>query len=101
MISTHAPRAERDVTFYSYNPPQSIFQPTRPVRSATKPALATVPLPQFQPTRPVRSATLWTTRCEPWATDFNPRAPCGARHEELKAFCRRYDEFQPTRPVRP
>ena len=83
-------------------PVNVLFQPTRPLRSATsasgKCACRTnisthAPLAgrdgsalvdqgracTFQPTRPLRGATLRTGGIYQLRTDFNPRAPCGAR----------------------
>ena len=34
----------------------------------------------FQPTRPLRGATSWATALCSCCLNFNPRAPCGARH---------------------
>ena len=80
LISIHAPRAGRDFHYNTSIFRQMIFQSTRPVRGATP---VGVPignqLLQFQSTRPVRGATS-TQRFEMHLfSDFNPRAPCGAR----------------------
>ena len=81
------------------------FQPTRPLRGATSPltyrltlvAISThAPLAgrdycvscpacsvnQFQPTRPLRGATLSACNLVYRVSDFNPRAPCGARQQK-------------------
>ena len=60
-ISTHAPLAGRDVYDADLQQVHFAFQPTRPLRGAT------VPIQAF----------------EAGPDDFNPRAPCGARHR----FC--------------
>ena len=57
-ISIHAPRAGRDVALDQQQANDVLFQSTRPVRGATRTHLP----------GPVHSR------------DFNPRAPCGARH---------------------
>ena len=85
------------------------FQPTRPLRGATvKLVIAGVtygisthaPLAgrdqetifdlkmenQFQPTRPLRGATRRPSSTSRWRTNFNPRAPCGARHTIFEKF---------------
>ena len=56
------------------------FQSTRPLRGATvvQSALGDL-LGVFQSTRPLRGATPLPSRPARRATDFNPRAPCGAR----------------------
>ena len=96
------------------------FQSAHPVRGATFFGFRILPAPLFQSTRPVWGATLarsvasialiisihaprvgrdsfcTTTTCR--RTDFNPRAPCGARRLE-KQRARRMGRFQSTRPV--
>ena len=58
VISTHAPLAGRDRSYQRQKQNKQEFQPTRPLRGATAPSV----LPSGA------------------GTDFNPRAPCGARH---------------------
>ena len=100
-ISTHAPlagrdgstREERSVT-RNFNPRAPcgarrvsfnfasiirIFQPTRPLRGATRWSTAPKAKAVFQPTRPLRGATAVTSGLGLTTGDFNPRAPCGAR----------------------
>ena len=53
----------------------------------------------FQPTRPLRGATRGRATAAPDLCYFNPRAPCGARR--MGTFCELDAEiFQPTRPLR-
>ena len=53
----------------------------------------------FQPTRPLRGATRWfNARLMPHE-HFNPRAPCGARPFAVEAVDG-VTGFQPTRPLR-
>ena len=100
VISTHAPLAGRDRKSHS---------------------TSYVP-PVFQPTRPLRGATDWSYLVICLYSDFNPRAPCGARraggqhrHQGLQIsthapLAGRDDfptmvsqskfAFQPTRPLR-
>ena len=66
-ISTHAPLAGRDNRQKTVKTERAIFQPTRPLRGATSPASCT----------PLHRA------------DFNPRAPCGARHTHSRTSWRR------------
>ena len=102
-VSTHAPRAGRDMVSIGPSNSHDKFQPTRPVRGATPvpspPAPAKV---RFNPRAPC-GARRWSARHEPESlpvsthapragrdliarrhlhrnTGFNPRAPCGARH---------------------
>ena len=97
------------------------FQPTRPLRGATGLTGLRYGSLVFQPTRPLRGATKHELERRlsnnisthaPLAgrdvddatvagvnSDFNPRAPCGARLSmSLKGDCRII--FQPTRPLR-
>ena len=60
VISTHAPLAGRDRSYQRQKQNKQEFQPTRPLRGATAPSV----LPSGA------------------GTDFNPRAPCGARQQK-------------------
>ena len=53
----------------------------------------------FQPTRPLRGATKRVFGVHRDAIHFNPRAPCGARHKHYSNHAVS-DTFQPTRPLR-
>ena len=106
IISTHAPLAGRDGMTALQKWLKEEFQPTRPLRGATldRDFLAAdcristhAPLAgrdlaalvgeikgkKFQPTRPLRGATGYTTMWCSIRLDFNPRAPCGARHHRI------------------
>ena len=61
QISIHAPHAGRDNGAYAFIEPILKFQSTRPMRGAT---------------------AEWCRSSTP-GTNFNPRAPCGARHGYL------------------
>ena len=76
-ISTHAPLAGRDEIKQLGYKPRRTFQPTRPLRGATR-------------------ATEALRMCELY---FNPRAPCGARLAG-QHLVGRTAVFQPTRPLR-
>ena len=76
-ISIHAPRAGRDTE-----------KPSEPFRTW-----------KFQSTRPVRGATVTVPPFHPHCRDFNPRAPCGARHVPGNMSYSEW-KFQSTRPVR-
>ena len=110
-ISTHAPLAGRDISCTEIPASVEIFQPTRPLRGATGERVAVHAPAQFQPTRPLRGATrifdllileieFQPTRPLRGATtpqrpdfcglsNFNPRAPCGARRGGSPAGGRR------------
>ena len=53
------------------------FQSTRPLRGATTRPARKTDILLFQSTRPLRGATRALSYCN--VSDFNPRAPCGAR----------------------
>ena len=77
QISIHAPHAGRDNGAYAFIEPILKFQSTRPMRGAT---------------------AEWCRSSTP-GTNFNPRAPCGARPLLLR-FARLHLIFQSTRPMR-
>ena len=76
------------------------FQSTHPLRGATRDSLTACPCAwTFQSTHPLRGAT----RC-PGAGDrrhvhFNPRTPCGVRHDDICPPCAAAG-FQSTHPLR-
>ena len=60
------------------------FQSTRPLRGATVGRrLTKIYIAGFQSTRPLRGATSFSAGARNFGTHFNPRAPCGARHDDL------------------
>ena len=101
-ISTHAPLAGRDPTeTVGVNGHKYLFQPTRPLRGATGFfSLETDRSKVFQPTRPLRGATALHRGAGRCKSDFNPRAPCGARRPSSPATAAVIRTFQPTRPLR-
>ena len=99
------------------------FQSTRPMRGATSLKVRELALRQisihaphagrdwgdgygwhisnlFQSTRPMRGATSCSPRLQMGRSDFNPRAPCGARHFWHKIARSFLPLFQSTRPMR-
>ena len=118
-FNPRAPCGARLITTAISSPHQQ-FQSTRPVWGATWTRLSWSLPSLFQSTRPVWGATRWRRqsrfapvisihaprvgrdasagRSSPSTTDFNPRAPCGARR--WRSFSRRcWTRFQSTRPV--
>ena len=79
LISTHAPLAGRDHKEYGELTVNGVFQPTRPLRGATAIRDRNLYEVIFQPTRPLRGATFSVAFPTETRTNFNPRAPCGAR----------------------
>ena len=65
------------------------FQSTRPVRGATQEAITTHRTNKFQSTRPVRGATSPTGTARTSTPSFNPRAPYGARLQQVGPLARR------------
>ena len=59
LISTHAPLAGRDPRESAHKRCEDGFQPTRPLRGATKPDRHILTKNIFQPTRPLRGATMF------------------------------------------
>ena len=101
-ISIHAPRAGRDLCLWTRYAGLTSFQSTRPVWGATEQehelrekAEISIHAPRvgrdalepdgavtqirFQSTRPVWGATAGCTQAAAATSNFNPRAPCGAR----------------------
>ena len=99
-ISIHAPRAGRDPHSCRHTFATLIFQSTRPVRGATgvlglaHPRGAGISIHAPRAGRDRRSSMISRRR-----TNFNPRAPCGARLEHPESQ-RQFQPFQSTRPVR-
>ncbi len=120
-ISTHAPLAGRDGRFVTVGMEQGDFNPRAPcgarlfaVRRHLRPL-------RFQPTRPLRGATSTKDHERNYekisthaplagrdvaksteakkGNNFNPRAPCGARHVPTVTAITTH-RFQPTRPLR-
>ena len=99
----------------------SYFNPRAPCGARRFLSLPNFLVPKFQPTRPLRGATAWSAGQDntqiisthaPLAgrdiqslkvhrsqRNFNPRAPCGARHQHTEHNSTK-TEFQPTRPLR-
>ena len=74
------------------------FQSTRPVWGATYRGDQPVLYREFQSTRPVWGATGAGEEIHRHGSNFNPRAPCGARRPNSN-FCGCDSGFQSTRPV--
>ena len=83
-ISIHAPRVGRDSRAGTLMHIYTAFQSTRPVWGATIPNYWENTGRQFQSTRPVWGATICRICLSRVPSNFNPRAPCGAR--PTKAF---------------
>ena len=58
------------------------FQSSRPLRGATGKSKSNVLEYKFQSSRPLRGATMTHRTPQQAFMNFNPRAPCGARHQE-------------------
>ena len=98
-ISTHVPRAGHDSRASAFSAGTISFQPTCPVRGTTLRFRSDSRHKIFQPTCPVRGTTAAMRRRTTGHGHFNPRAPCGARHQVGNAAIGGL-KFQPTCPVR-
>ena len=100
QISTHAPLAGRDFQCFGLLI-QRLFQPTRPLRGATGVLRLLALRAEVISTHAPLAGRDDLSGCpvRP-ATHFNPRAPCGARHDRFAMIERKKKRFQPTRPLR-
>ena len=100
FISTHAPRAGSDGYIMTSQIYPHIFQPTLPVRGATriipKCKRATI---NFNPRSPCgeRQARTCTVRCSSWISTHAPRTGSDRVGDMVTG---RVSQFQPTLPVR-
>ena len=79
-ISIHAPHTRRDAGQPWHFHSAQAFQSTRPIRGATIKEISCHDcFREFQSTRPMRGATRGPGFAGGVPSDFNPRAPCGAR----------------------
>ena len=79
IISTHAPHAGRDRASHGYANIQDPFQPTRPMRGATRHSRRLSSLIGISTHAPHAGRDAEPTGHPIFSTHFNPRAPCGAR----------------------
>ena len=122
-ISTHAPLAGRDASRPLQPMKRNSISTHAPLAGRDRPgACRSHDGTVFQPTRPLRGATRFLAGLQGLRHDFNPRAPCGAR-QRLLTICRdaaristhaplagrdriartlfpSVSVFQPTRPLR-
>ena len=100
QISTHAPLAGRDNPCNSSNEDKdNKFQPTRPLRGATKSPKGSESGAGFQPTRPLRGATKEQDKQDK-KREFQPTRPLRGATCSVRDRCHKYFIFQPTRPLR-
>ena len=86
LISTHAPLAGRDDRGGLRCKLRSYFNPRAPCGARQADADDLQAMKQFQPTRPLRGATKFPLPLFLLSLDFNPRAPCGARPFSSNCF---------------
>ena len=100
IVSTHAPLAGRDKEDVKAITGKAGFQPTRPLRGATGTSSKTRGQGNISTHAPLAGRDMTTQRQKNHGqTNFNPRAPCGARPfapSGINSGIR----FQPTRPLR-
>ena len=96
-ISTHAPLAGRDCRHTAGTSLSILFQPTRPLRGATARHQARLFVGGISTPAPLAGRDSVVFGMGVKNDDFNPRAPCGARHYGL---VRRYvfHHFNPRAP---
>ena len=97
-VSIHAPRVGRDGASALSITRCTRFQSTRPAWGATAMFFPLVIQWSFQSTRPAWGATAVPLPSKRAARRFNPRAPRGARHEDMPPPGPGI-EFQSTRPA--
>ena len=100
LISIHAPHTGRDFTVLAIAnlPGISIHAPHTGRDKCRR--FPIIPILRFQSTRPIRGATASRCCVRHAPTDFNPRAPYGARLEYKTQRMQTVMEFQSTRPIR-
>ena len=79
-ISTHAPLAGRDEKYIELLGHIHISTHAPLAGRDEEAAQMARTRKKFQPTRPLRGATTCCSACPDAPPNFNPRAPCGARH---------------------
>ena len=98
-ISTHAPLAGRDTWKIRCLAILQIFQPTRPLRGATRTnALIISHGKHFNPRAPCGARPFHPYAAPAGLHDFNPRAPCGARRG-IAAFDAQIHEISTHAPL--
>ena len=99
-ISTHAPLAGRDVSLWNIAPREVKFQPTRPLRGATRCSFAfAAPRFDFNPRAPCGARLVTVGSCK--NTPFiSTHAPLAGRDDKPNTAKKARHEFQPTRPLR-
>ena len=98
-ISTHAPLAGRDVNVDPCVSAIIKFQPTRPLRGATRVSQLLFVAVLFQPTRPLRGATD-TFGFDCVCLIISTHAPLAGRDHHRRDQQSGAFAFQPTRPLR-
>ena len=98
-ISIHAPLAGRDRRVMHVDAGKFSFQSTRPLRGATKTTICRMCATRISIHAPLAGRDC--SRKASWSchSDFNPRAPCGARREHSRGDAAA-GGFQSTRPLR-
>ena len=100
FISIHAPHTGRDLGYGLQVRDGKLFQSTRPIRGATSvyekgAQFKTISTHAPHTGRDPRRRRRWDR-----GSDFNPRAPYGARRVQYPITIQQQDLFQSTRPIR-
>ena len=99
FISIHAPLAGRDHNPFPNDRERSGFQSTRPLRGATTRLPMRLHVGEISIHAPLAGRDVIAYKLRTILSDFNPRAPCGARHFEHNEI-HVHAAFQSTRPLR-
>ena len=97
-ISIHAPHAGRDQLFFPTLLLLSLFQSTRPMRGATAKRPIGSRIARISIHAPHAGRDCQAAHREPYCTNFNPRAPCGARLDVLFLHALTRCDFNPRTP---
>ena len=97
-ISTHAPRAGSDIPVFFCLIANTHFNPRSPCGERLSCVLTSFSATRFQPTLPVRGATRGGPGTSTSTTNFNPRSPCGERHQSGSHSAPCFVNFNPRSP---
>ena len=100
LISTHAPRAGSDWVERAKSPVRTDFNPRSPCGERPKVPPLSSPLRLFQPTLPVRGATRRCVRTSTSTSSISTHAPRAGSDKRSRRCSSIPKRFQPTLPVR-
>ena len=98
-VSTHAPLAGSDEVADFIAIESAMFQPTLPLRGATRDEALAVCMVVFQPTLPLRGATVYAAVLD-WVCGVSTHAPLAGSDPHFGHLSFASAAFQPTLPLR-